>query len=183
MWVSAKGMPIRVAIRRLLRRPMGLAPRGGFSSCPVQPSAARRRPESYAAGGPQSPRFCFGRRRMNTRQFAAHGAKQPQQALLGQRRYLDLDESGPSDGRFNGFATQFANKPPSANSCGRVVSANSWRGTFCELQLYSVKCFVKKKFPAKALGGEVSLAGNFSSPALVDYKCVAKPRSRATFHA
>jgi len=106
--------------------------------------------------------FASGVARMNTRQFAAHGAKQSQQALLGQRRYLDLDESGPSDGRFNGFATQFANKPPSANSCGRVVSANSWRGTFCELQFYSAKCFVKKKFPAKALGGEVSLAGNFT---------------------
>jgi len=64
-----------------------------------------------------------------------------------------------------------------ANSFGGwLTSAIAWRGTFCDLQAIIPKSLAAKKFPAKALGGEVSLAGNFSSPALVDYKCVAKPR-------
>jgi hypothetical protein len=45
------------------------------------------------------------------------------------------------------------------------VSAIAWRATFAELQAIISECFAEKKLPAKALGGQLSLAGNFPSPA------------------
>jgi hypothetical protein len=76
---------------------------------------------------------------------------------------LQYDSQG---GTVAGALQQLQKSRPSANSFGGwLMSAFSWRGTFCDLQVIISKCLATKKLPAKALGGEVSLAGNFSSAA------------------
>src|SRR6516225_1409939 len=47
------------------------------------------------------------------------------------------------------------------------MSAITWQATSCDLQVIISKGFVTIKLLAKALGGQVRLAGNFPSPAIV----------------
>jgi hypothetical protein len=51
----------------------------------------------------------------------------------------------------------------------------AWRGTFHELQDIIAKSLATKKFPAKPLGGELGLAGNFPPHATLITNALQSP--------